>query len=261
MTYCPVDRRHGRVYDDVSSRPGRWWCGHAAHGGNGRFFTTAEVEGGYERTEEDMTLIYETAARDVVDGTIDLDMAVKKIASQTQERTDRVRERLNTMATIVKDKRAAAAKRTATSKPKAKPARAERVKKEHVEPREFARVRDELGLSNKEVIAALAGVVGAGPDGPTASRITELTHSKGSSIDLFNLYEPALRRYAKAHPRPKETAKASVKASGSNGTSRSKAATKAKPATAKPAARKAAVAARPAKRRVVVEEEEWEEEE
>lgn len=257
--YCPVDKRHGRLLSGRSSAD-RWFCPHSAHGGNGRFFTAAEAEGAYEMTDADTAVVYEAAAKDIVDERISLDTAVKMVAGQTSERTSIVRERLNTMAGVVKDKRTArAAARSAPKAKAAKPAPAARTKKEHIEPAAFDAIKQELGLSTKECIAALAGVLGAGDDGPTASRMTELTHSKGSTVDTFNLFEAALRKYAKSHPRPKASTKpAAAKASSGNGTARAKAKAP-KPAAAKPATRRAAAAAkpaRPASRRVAVMDDE-----
>lgn len=40
---CPEAPQHGALYAWRSERWG-WWCAHSGHGGNGRFFTTAELE-------------------------------------------------------------------------------------------------------------------------------------------------------------------------------------------------------------------------
>lgn len=61
-----------------------------------------------------------------------------------------------------------------------------RVKLQHIEPSQFAELRDELGFSNKDVAAAI---------GRTLSRVSELTHSQGASIRVWESYEAALRAY------------------------------------------------------------------
>jgi hypothetical protein len=40
---CPTNPEHGALYAWRSERWG-WWCAHSAHGGNGKFFTTADLD-------------------------------------------------------------------------------------------------------------------------------------------------------------------------------------------------------------------------
>lgn len=61
-----------------------------------------------------------------------------------------------------------------------------RARLEHVPPERFKALQTELGLSNKQVAAAI---------GRTLSRVSELTHSKGASINIYNAFETALRNY------------------------------------------------------------------
>lgn len=61
-----------------------------------------------------------------------------------------------------------------------------------VEPSEFAALKAELGLSNKEIAEAI---------GRTLSRVSELTNSKGASRLVFEQFETAVRAYAAEHPR------------------------------------------------------------
>ena len=45
LQVCPVDATHGPLLGWPNDRHG-FFCPHSAHGGNGRFFTTAEAEDG-----------------------------------------------------------------------------------------------------------------------------------------------------------------------------------------------------------------------
>jgi hypothetical protein len=60
-----------------------------------------------------------------------------------------------------------------------------------VEPSEFARVKTELGMSNKNVAEAI---------GRTLSRVSELTNSKGASQLVFDQYVAALTAWRESHP-------------------------------------------------------------
>lgn len=64
--------------------------------------------------------------------------------------------------------------------------------REHIEPAQFAALRDELGLTNKEFALAIDR---------TPARVSELTYSKGASIDTWEWVEKAVREYADSHPR------------------------------------------------------------
>lgn len=66
-----------------------------------------------------------------------------------------------------------------------------RARLEHVDPTQFAALRDELGLSNKQVAEAI---------GRTLSRVSELTKSQGASINTWQAYEQSLRSYAENMP-------------------------------------------------------------
>lgn len=61
-----------------------------------------------------------------------------------------------------------------------------------VEPSEFARVKSELGMSNKEVAEAI---------GRTLSRVSELTNSKGASQLVFDRYVQDLTTWRENHPK------------------------------------------------------------
>lgn len=56
-----------------------------------------------------------------------------------------------------------------------------------VEPTEFLKLKQELGLTNKECADAI---------GRTVSRVSELTHSKGASRLVYERVEPAWRAFA-----------------------------------------------------------------
>jgi colicin import membrane protein len=175
------------------------------HGANGRFFTDSEARGEITLKESDVAKIYQATAKAVIAGTVTEEVAVKQLANQLQVSADEALEglraelaRQRTSAEATAEQKEVVAKRKAA--PKEKVAKGPRVKLEHVEPEEFAAVRDRLGLSNKQVADALIDVVGAKPgEPPTLSRVTELTHSKGSSRPLFVKYETALVKYAKTH--------------------------------------------------------------
>lgn len=70
-----------------------------------------------------------------------------------------------------------------------------RARLEHIEPAQFAALRDELGLSNKQVAEAI---------GRTLSRVSELTNSQGASINTWTSYEQSLREYAANMPKAEE---------------------------------------------------------
>lgn len=198
---CPANGSHGRLYSWEGTRAGtsQWYCPHSDHGGNGKFFTDKEAHGEYELKETDVTVIYEGAARDVIAGKTTLDQAVANVAKQTKMATSQVREAIIIMMDTIKEKettmaeKKAAAKTAATAKTAPKAA-GERRRLEHVEGSEFARVRDELGLTNKQAAEA-TGDAGMGAS-PTYIYI--VTH-QGSSAKLFEKYEAALKSYAKKH--------------------------------------------------------------
>lgn len=62
----------------------------------------------------------------------------------------------------------------------------------HVEPAQFAALRDELGMSNKEVAEAI---------GRTLARVSELTHSQGASIQTWERFETDVRAWREANPK------------------------------------------------------------
>lgn len=201
--YCPANPAHGRLYSkDRGGDPAKGWrCMHSDHGGNGRPFSDEEARN-YEMKESDVVNILESAARDVVAGKIDLDAAVSRVAKQTKRGSAQVREQINetvmalSAAAGEKAVEQAARKEARMAKASTKPGGGKAPRKEHVEPAEFAAVRDRLGLRNKEVAAALA----AAGMGATLSRVTELTHSKGSSRDLFGKFVAALEAHRAANP-------------------------------------------------------------
>lgn len=181
---------------------------HEGHGGNGKFFTSEEANGDYEIQETEMPALYESAAREVIAERTTLDQAVQALAKSMRRPTSQVREALVIMIDTLKEKdtdmaekKAAAAKaKTAKAQPAAK---GERRRLEHVEGSEFARVRDELGLTNKQAAEA----TGEAGMGSSATYIYIVTH-QGSSIKLFEKYQAALKAYAKKNKvrRPKATA-------------------------------------------------------
>lgn len=57
----------------------------------------------------------------------------------------------------------------------------------HVDAKQFAALRDELKLSNKQVAEAI---------GRTLARVSELTYSQGASIQTWERYEKEVREYA-----------------------------------------------------------------
>lgn len=140
--------------------------------------------------------MYADYASKVLDGTISREDAVRAISRDTKVGSAKVAPRLE--AAIAEAKAEARAHTADTRKPKAPGQRAPRKpveKAEHAEPALFAALRDELGMTNKELAAASAE---AGL-GSTLSRMTELTHSKGASMAMFQRVEKAWRSWAKAH--------------------------------------------------------------
>jgi len=170
---------------------------HQDHGGNGKAFTDKEAHGDYELQEDEVTALFESAAREIIAERTTLDLAVQQIAKTTKRSTAQVREALTIMIETIKEKdttmaeKKAAAAKVAKTKPAAKPA-GERRRLEHIEGVEFARVRDELGLSNKQAAEA----TGEAGMGASATYVYILTH-QGSSIKLFEKYQTALKAYAK----------------------------------------------------------------
>lgn len=67
-----------------------------------------------------------------------------------------------------------------------------------VDPSAFAAIRDELGLSNKQTAEAI---------GRTLSRVSELTKTKGASMQVLERFETDLRAWAEAHPKTEEQPK------------------------------------------------------
>jgi hypothetical protein len=182
---------------------------HSDHGGNGKAFTDKEAHGGYELEEKDLTALYESAASEVIAGRTTLDMAVQSVAKTTKRSSAQVREALTIMIETIKEKDVTMAEKKAAAKAaKTKPAPApkgERRRLEHVEGVEFARVRDELGLTNKQAAEA----TGEAGMGASATYVYILTH-QGSSIKLFEKYQAALKAYAKKNKirKPKTVATA-----------------------------------------------------
>lgn len=199
---CPVDPTHGKTYywADKTSVKGRdFWCGHQAHGGNGRFFTDKEAHGEYELTETDVSRMIESYARDVIAGKVSLDLAVTNVAKHTKMATSQVREALSIMIGTIKekdedmaDKKAAA--KTAKAKAAAPKATGERHRLEKIEASEFVRVRDEAGLTQKQAQEACkeAGM------GASSTYVYILTH-EGASVKLFDRFKDAVGSYAKKH--------------------------------------------------------------
>ena len=56
-----------------------------------------------------------------------------------------------------------------------------------VDPSEFKALRDELGLSNKECAAAISR---------TLARVSELTNSKGASMEVYERVSTQWREFA-----------------------------------------------------------------
>jgi hypothetical protein len=199
---CPANPTHGRMYSrDRGGDPSKGWrCMHSDHGGNGRPFTDQEVRE-YEIGEADMSQILESAARDVVAGTKTIDQATSEVAKATKRGAAQVREQIQEAVNVLQaqaDAKAAekAARAAAKAAKPVTPKGTAKPRGEHVEPAQFAAVRDRLGLSNKEVSAALL----AAGMGNTLSRVTELTHSKGGSATLLGKYTEALETWRAANP-------------------------------------------------------------
>lgn len=195
---CPVDATHGRTYDyrQKTARPGRdFWCPHSAHGGNGKFFTDKEAHGGYELQEGDVTLIYETAARDVIAGRATLDRATQDVARHTGRPTSQVREAVTIMIDSIKEKdqtmaesKAAAAAR---KQRKASPPPGERHRLERAEGSLFKDVLTRHGLTSKQATEA-TGEAGLGK---SSTYIYILLHD-GASVDLFDKFKAAVEDWA-----------------------------------------------------------------
>jgi len=189
---------------------------HDDHGGNGKAFTDKEAHGDYKLQEDEVTALFESAAREIIAERMSLDQAVQQIAKTTERSTTQVRESLTIMIETIKEKdttmaeKKAAAAKAAKTKSAAKPA-GERRRLEHVEGAEFARVRDELGLSNKQAAEA----TGEAGMGASATYVYILTH-QGSSIKLFEKYQAALKAYAKKNKvkKPKTVPAADATAAG-----------------------------------------------
>lgn len=202
---CPVNPRHGRTYSrDRSGDPSKGFrCMHSDHGGNGRGFSEEEITN-YQLQETDMSNILESAAREVAAGTTSIDLATSSVAKATKRSAAQVREQLTEAVAILTAQAEARKAETAeiaaakVAKPVAGPAKGagSKPRGEHIEPAQFAALRDELGLSNKEVSAVLL----ASEMGNTLSRVTELTHSKGGSASLFARYTTALNAWRGANP-------------------------------------------------------------
>lgn len=195
---CPVDPQHGPLMRHAEWG-GRLYCPHSDHVDSaGRFFTEAEASGAdpvgatenekahRARLEEQ---VYEQAAKAILAGQSTREAEVADIAKAKKIGKAAAGEKLD--AAIAEQKAAArqaperkAQQRAAVSAP--------RQRLEQVAPAEFAKLRDELGLTNKECAAANAE---AGL-GSTLSRITELTHSKGASTAIFDKVKAAWTSYA-----------------------------------------------------------------
>lgn len=247
---CPVGgMAHGRTYSvEKSIAAGHdFWCPHSAHGGNGRYFTDKEAHGQYEITEGDVSQLIEGAARDVIADKVSLDMAVTNVARQTKMATSQAREALTIMIGTIKEKdedmaeKKAAAKTTARAKTTTSKTTAtgDRHRLEAVPGSEFARVRDEAGLTQKQIREACtdAGM------GASSTYVYILT-TKGASVVLFDRFKDAVASYVRAHKADIAAAKKVAAASA-----KAKAAPKAAPAKAAPKATtaKAVVAKAPAK--------------
>lgn len=199
---CPVNNQHGRLY---SWEGGRWYCPSHPHGGNGKFFSEKEAYGDYAITEEEVTALLESTARDIIAERTSLEQAVTTVARQTKRSSATVRESLTLMVKTIQehgngvnmaDKRSAARAAKAAA-PKATSSKT----LEHVEASEFVRVLNELGLTNKQAAEA----TGAAGMGASATYIYILLH-KGASAQLFAKYEAALRAYAADLPEEAEEA-------------------------------------------------------
>lgn len=213
---CPIDPRHGRLYSwERGGDPLKaYFCNHGTHGPNGHFFTDKEANGEYELKESDVSVVYEGAARDVIAGKITLDHAVINVASTTGRPSQQVREAITVMIDTIREKDInMATKKTAAAKAKTAPKPAgERRRLEATPASEFERVKNELGLTNKQAAEATGeaealGLLYKGQPfkmGASATYIYILLH-EGASTDLFAKYEIALRSYVKRNKikRPK----------------------------------------------------------
>lgn len=195
---CPVGGdAHGRTYDyrQKALREGHdWWCGHSAHGGNGRFFTDEEVRGGYELQEGDVALIYETTARDVIAGKLTLDKAVQDVARTTKRSTSQVREAVTIMIDSIKEKDQTMADKKAAAKKKTAKQPGERRRLEHVDGAGFQKVIDDLGMTAAQTKEA----TGEAGMGASSTYVYILLH-EGASVNLFSKFETACKTWAKSH--------------------------------------------------------------
>jgi DNA-binding transcriptional regulator YiaG len=178
-------------------KPLRLFCPHAAHGGNGQYFTQEEADGAYVQKESDVSSVLETTAAKVASGELTMEAAAAQVARITKRSTAQVRELISEGVAAIRDAEAAKAEAKAKVKAAPKVEKGTRAKQPHSEPAEFAVVRDRLGMANKEVAAALA----AAGMGNTLSRVTELTHSKGSSTALLINFTAALEAWRTANPK------------------------------------------------------------
>lgn len=80
------------------------------------------------------------------------------------------------------------AEQTATETQAETPASRRRI---HVDPSEFMALKNELQMSNKEIAQAIER---------TLARVSELTVSKGASVEIFERYEQAVRSWREANP-------------------------------------------------------------
>jgi len=136
--------------------------------------------------------MYKDLAEKVLDGATSKSDAVAELAKQLKIGKAKVEPKLD--AAIAEAKAARRAHKPETRSPKA--ASSGGGKQAHAEPTEFAKLRDGLGMSNKDCAAAqeAAGL------GSTLSRVTELTHSKGASQAMFEKVKEAWTTWREANP-------------------------------------------------------------
>lgn len=181
---CPFDG--GALYP--WGKPPRhypWFCpNNDEHGGNGRFFTSEELEALYKVDD-----LIKDALPQILNGTLSAEDAVTVISRRADKPAPMVRARL---AYALKAARNFKDHKTATTgNPKPVSATLDSPKPPKgsmMEPSLFMAVLQESGLSKKEAAIAI---------GRSVSRVHELTVSKGGSAQLLESFKQKLSEYKK----------------------------------------------------------------
>lgn len=204
---CPDNPNHGRLYTHTDWVTKPYWCPTASHGGNGAFFTEDEAYGD-KQTEGQVSKVIEEAARDVISGAKTMDQAVTEVNRVTKRSTAAVRESLTVMIETIKDGSQSAdvvekrreARQVVRTAQQAKAASSRKIEK--VPGEEWAKVRDQYGMTDKEVAQA----TGAYGMGASTTYVYILMHD-GASASLFEKFKLALADWD-ANKAPAEAATA-----------------------------------------------------